>query len=1131
MLSGSMLHVHRSDRADGLVEALRAQLAEPPADPFAPEVVCVPTRGMERWIGQRLSAHLGASEGRADGVCANVLFPPPRRLIGEVVAAASGVDPERDPWLPERSVWPLLEVVDERLGEPWLAALSDHLGGGRDPLRRGRRFAAVRHLAGLFDGYALHRPGLVRGWQAGEDDRWQAELWRCLRRRIATPSPAERLERACARLREDPGVVELPPRVALFNLTRLPAGYRDVLAALAAGRDVHLFLLHPSAALWDRIAAGGPPEAVLRAEDPTATVPRNRLLASWGQDAREMQLVLAAGAGASDAHHPVEHRSDTLLGRIQADVRADRQPPGEPLPGDEDARPFLDPADRSVQVHACHGRARQVEVLRDAILHLLEADATLEPRDVIVMCPDIETFAPLIHATFGAAAAEDEQEAPAGPDLRVRLADRSLRQTNPVLGAVARLLDLAGRRLTASEVLDFATREPVRRRFGFDDDQLDKVERWVAGSGIRWGLDAPHRAAYRMDALDSGTWRRGLDRLLLGVTMTEDERRLFAGVLPLDDVDSGVIDLAGRLAELLDRLGAALEDLEGEKPVAGWAAAIAAAADLLTATAPLEAWQRVELDRLLAGVAGEAEAEAGAASLTLPEVRALLSDRLAGRPTRANFRTGHLTVCTLVPMRSVPHRIVCLLGLDDAVFPRKAPRDGDDLLLDEPHVGERDPRAEDRQLTLDALMAAGEHLVVTYTGNDERTNAERPPAVPVGELLEAVDRTVRAEDGAPARERVLTRHPLQPFDPRNFTPGAVAGEGPFRFDRVALAGARALEGPRREPAPFLRAPLAGPPPGLVEIEELVRFVQHPVRAFLRRRLDVDLRDFETELKDALPVHLDGLDRWGVGDRLLDAVLDGVDGGAACRAEIARGLIPPGRLGKPVIHDVWPLVEEIAARATAELGGTDAGSAEVRARLRGGRAVSGTVVGVRGDVLRTTAFSRVGPKHRLAAWVRLLALTAAHPERPYRAVVVGRAQDGDGVTVVALAPLGATEEERRAFAEARLRALLDLYDRGMREPLPMACDTSAAYARAVREGGDPVRAARAKWESGWDRDREDRDREHELVWGRGAPFDALLAAAPLEDEQGGGWDAAQTSRFGRLAVRLWRPLLDHQERRA
>ena len=824
-----MLHVHRAERADGLVQALGALLSAPLDDPFAPEVIAVPTRGMERWLTQRLSGFLGVTPGRSDGVCANVEFPSPRRLVADAVAAASGVDPEADPWLVEHAVWPLLDMVEDCLSEPWMLSLAAHLGAdGDDPddSRRSRRLSAVRHIAELFDRYALHRPEMVRAWARSQDTDatgralpddalWQAELWRRLRARIGIPGPAERLDEACARLRADPELVELPPRLSLFGLTRLPAGRLAVLRALAAHRDVHLFLLHPSPVLWEEIATARAhrPPIVRRADDVTATLPANSLLASWGQDARELQLVVAGGGGDdehADHNHPVAMSGDTLLARIQADVRADRAGPGEPLPGAADARPRLHPDDRSVQVHACHGRARQVEVARDAILHMLQDDPSLEPRDVIVMCPDIETFAPLIHATFGVGAMladdEDPEDAPVDsglPDLRVRLADRALRQTNPVLGVVAQLLDLTGARLTASQVLDLADREPVRRRFGFDDDDLTRIQEWIAEAGIRWGLDAEHRAPYKLDSLAAGTWRAGLDRVLLGVAMTEDGHRLYEGVLALDDVESGAIDLAGRFAELIDRLGAALDALSGAHTVAAWATAIAAATDALTTTSPRDSWQRAELQRLLDDVVGQAHAGGRADTTTLlpAEVRSLFAERLQGRPTRANFRTGHLTICTLVPMRSVPHRVVVLLGLDDGAFPRKAHRDGDDLMLADPHVGDRDSRTEDRQMLLDALLAATDRLIVTYTGNDERTNVARPPAVPVGELLDVVDRTVRVKGRGIARDRVVVRHPLQPFDPRNFAVGA-GGSGAAMELRSGGAGGRARD---RRPARRRRA--------------------------------------------------------------------------------------------------------------------------------------------------------------------------------------------------------------------------------------------------------------------------------------------------------------------------------------
>jgi exodeoxyribonuclease V gamma subunit len=1117
---------------------LAGVVAEPLGDAMEAEVVAVPTRGVERWLTQQLSAHLGTTPGRNDGVCANVDFPFPGTVIGAALALAGGIDPQADPWSPERSVWPLLEVVDASLEEQWLSPLAAHLHNSA-PDAGTRRFASVRHIADLFDRYSVHRPEMLRGWLDGDKDHpsagWQPELWRRLRNRIGLPSPAERLIDACARLQLEPTLLELPARISLFGLTRLPASYLDVLDAIATERDVHLFLLHPSPALWDRVAAtfDGPARGTRRSEDPTADETNNPLLASWGRDAREMQLVLRASGGRATEHHhqPIDDATPDLLHRLQADIRADRRPAGFPSPGADDDRQVLDTTDRSIQVHACHGRARQVEVLRDAVLHLLDEDPGLEPRDIIVMCPDIETFAPLIQATFGNFDPEDATTQGL-PDLRVRLADRSLRQTNPVLGVVAELLDLAIARVTATEVLDLAGQEPVRRRFGFDDDDLTRLEEWVIGAGVRWGFDAAHRAPFNLEKLEANTWRSGLDRALLGVTMADERQRRYGETVPLDDMNSGDIELAGRLAELLDRLEAAVEILKQTRSIGQWAAGLADIADAFTATSQEDAWQRVQLQRLLDGLVDEATVDASPSLVELgpADIRSLLTDRLRGRPTRANFRTGHLTVCTLVPMRSVPHRVVCLLGLDDGVFPRHIERDGDDLIAADAHLGDNDARTEDRQLLLDAVLAATDRLVITYTGRDERSNLARPPAVPLGELLDVIDRTVRTADDSPARHRLTTHHPLQPFDVRNFTPGALIPDHSWSFDAVNLEGARAVTRERTAQGPWLDRPLPDLVMPTLEIEKLESFVRHPVRAFLRQRLGISMADWSKDIDDALPIELDGLQIWGVAERLLSARLAGAGLDDCVAAERARGLLPPGELGMPILRRITPTIEQLVNFGHSDL---EPSSLDVNVSLSQGTALIGTVAHLRGDVLHTVTYSRLAPAARMIAWVRLVALSAAWPDRPFTAVTIGRSRDGAArgtkVTTATLATLGSEPATRHAAAVQYLETLLDLYRRAMREPLPLYCKTSAAWAEAAYRHSPTAKTAESAWTSKYNVPQEDKDAEHEMVLGGVLGFTRMLerAGPPPDNEAGDGWDSSEPTRFGRLARRLWDGLLDHE----
>ncbi|BDT99123.1 exodeoxyribonuclease V subunit gamma [Nocardia sputorum] len=1112
------LHIHRAERADVLARALADVLASPLDDPLAAEVVAVPAKGVERWLTQTLSEVLGA-DGSADGVCANIAFPSPAALVAEALAAASGVAPAEDPWAPDRAVWTLLRVIDGSLSEPWCAVLARHLGAraaAGDEHRVGRRYATAARITALFDSYAAQRPALITEWAAGldtdgaggavpDDLLWQPMLWRGLRAEIGAPSPAERLEAACARLRARPDLVALPPRLSLFGVTRLPSDQLAVLSALAAARDVHLWLVHPSPVLWS--ALNGVPAARTRAEDHSARAVAHPLLAGLARDVRELQQRLTAAIG-SDTYHPLGSASSgnlateddshaTLLRALQRGIRDDRWPPA---PGEA-------AADGTVQVHACHGPARQVEVLRECLLGRFAADETLEPRDVLIMCPEVQAYAPLIRAAFGQRSTgtpepQADSEHPAHR-LRVRLADRGRGVTNPLLAVIGVLLELADGRVTATQVLDLAAAEAVRRRCGFDDDDIERLREWAAESGARWGIGQRQRQAFGLADFAQNTLNSAVDRILLGVTAGETSDDWLDLALPLDDVDSNDVDLAGRFAEFVDRLAVCLRDLRGPRPAHEWAAVLGRALDLLTDVPDAQAWVRTEARQELAA----ATDHAGEVSLRLTDVGVLLRSRLAARPTRANFRTGELTVCTMVPMRSVPHRVVVLLGLDDEMFPRASAADGDDVLAREPLIGERDPRSEDRQLLLDAILAARDTLLVFHTGADPVTGAHRPPAIPVAELLDAL----RAHVGAAAMRAVVTRHPLQSFDRRNFR-----AEQPFSFDTVALAGAYAADGPVRPRPGFLAGPLPAAEAADVALADLISFAEHPVRAFLWQRLGLRVPEHEEDIADRLPIELDGLAKWELGERLLAARLTGADPAGLRAAEWRRGTLPPFGFGAAVLDEVEHTVDRLVRAAQADYAGS-ARAVDIAVDLGNGRRLTGTVPEVRGDVLVRTTFSRLAPKHRIAAWVSLLALTVTE-DRSWRAVSTGRGQFGRPTWRSELAA-----PDVPAAREA-LRQLVALRDAGLTEPLPVAPAASALYAeRRFRGAGaeDAIAAAEREFNGGPNGPGpfgDHTDRHLRYVWGPAPRLEDLMAAPAAAGEPG------ESSRFGALARRMWFPLL-------
>lgn len=1116
------LQIHRAERADRLVDALSDMLAAPLDDPFATEIVSVPTPGVERWLSQRLSVRLGASPGRADGVCAGVEFPSSGRLINRVLAGTAPTETEPDPWRPQRAVWPLLRVIDACRGEAWADVLWTYLGArsndGQGDVRRGRRWSTAHHLAQLFARYAATRPTMVEHWRIGLDfdadgrplpkeRAWQAELWRRLRAELDVPGPVERLAAVLPLVAAGP-VTDLPPRISLFGATRFDPDHLRVLSALSAHHDVHLWLPHPSPDLWRRLAGRltSAPVPVRRREDHTEDEVRHRLLAYLGRDTRELQLTLAAAGVTEDHHHPdLVARPSTLLGRLQGELAADAAPPST------SELPELASDDRSVQFHASHGPDRQVEVLRELLVGLLADDPTLEPRDIIVMCPDIEAYAPLVAAAFGLDTPETEAEHP-GHRLRVRLADRSLRQTNPLLAIVARLVSLAESRMEASVLLDLCAAPPVARKFGFRVDDLERMHDLVLGSGVRWGLDAAHRTRFGMGDFSQNTWVAGLERMLLGVAMDETDGHFIGTTLPLDDVDSADVDLVGRLAECVGRVSGFIEACGSRRSLGAWVELFQQTLELLTAVSATDRWQLAHAYAELGRLAEDADDQVAGASteLGLAEMSALLAETFRGRPTRANFRTGTLTMCTMMPMRSVPHRVVCLLGLDDGIFPRPARLDGDDITETDPWVGDRNVRSEDRQLLLDAIMSAQERLLVIYAGMDPRSGKPTTPAVPVSELLAALGRTVRTTGEETVAEVLTLRHPLQPFDGRNFVPGKLAQTGgAFSFDRASLRGVQVATRPSvvdssTAPASALAPLRADWTPTLAD---LLRFLGHPLRALLRDRAGLsNWREEDTD--EQIPVDLNGLERWQIGDRLLRQHLQGQPLDTLVGAEWRRGSLPPRVFGQRTIAGVHQGVADLAAAASPYLVGPPE-RYDVVVNL-GTERLTGSVPRVFGEAVVRVGYSRLAAKARLQSWVELLALTASHPGRDWRAVTIGTG--GQSV----LGPVPST------WARAVLADLVDLQRTGLVEPIPFAPKTSAEYARIARleRPMEPFLKSLGKtWDS-------ERDETYEQFFGAKVTLATLMAQPSLPSEVRGTF--GEPSRFGTLARRVFQLLMTSEE---
>ncbi|MFG0320499.1 MAG: exodeoxyribonuclease V subunit gamma [Planctomycetota bacterium JB042] len=922
--------------------------------------------------------------------------------------------------------WSVLGALADLLGHPAFADVRRYLAADPDlETPRAHRFAG--RVATLFDRYHAYRPDLCRRWRdgGGEGDGWQPVLWNAVRERLGGDDPAARAERFLERCAGAPlDAPGLPPRVSVFGVSMLPPLWVRLLAALARHVPVDLFVPAPSREYWGHVrtsreARRARREAAATGIDPDdlALDDGHPLLAAFGRLGRDFQEALedetyvdAAGEALFEAPGDA-----STLRAVQTDLL--------------ELRPATKrPADGSIAVHACHSPMRQVEVLHDRLLALFAERTDLEPRDVLCMTPDLETFAPLVEAVFGTDRAEQES-------IPFRIADQRVRRESAVADAFLRIVELAGGRLAATEVFDVLSLPVVSDRFGLDAGTLDRVGEWIRGAGVRWGRDAAHRAAERQPETDRNTWRFGLDRLLLGLAMRGDGGRTFAGVLPVDDVEGTETAALGGLAAFVEALAERTRDLErGPRPLGEWVDAFLRVLELI-ARDDRNAWEHEAVRDALLALPDEAAAGRFDGRLDLAAARDVLAARVDRAAPGAVFAAGGVTFCEMVPMRSVPHAVVCLLGLDDGVFPRGRPAASFDLVRAAPRAGDRDPRDEDRQLFLEALLAARDRLLILHTGRSVRTNERLPPSVVVSELVEAVGEVETQE------------HPLQAFAPAAFRADDAARQS-YRADLVA--GARAIDGEGSDPEPFVSAPLPPRPEeveeGVVSLDALRRTLENPARTLLRERLRVAFPGAEETFEDREAMDLGPLEAWQLRHGLLEGLASGRAIEEVVAAARAAGSLPLGTRGEMLLDDAAERMRTFLAELRSR-GVTAPEWLEVDVPVGGGRVVGRVPIRPGADVALFVKDSSDKPKYRLAAWIFHL---AAHVEtgRPFETLLV---------TYDKKRPPHAKEQRLAAVDDARehLARLVALHERARGGVVPFEPETSWAL---VTDGWAEARKA-------------------------------------------------------------------------
>ncbi|MBO87672.1 MAG: exodeoxyribonuclease V subunit gamma, partial [Deltaproteobacteria bacterium] len=1087
------LRVHRSNRVEVHAELLSTLLAAdgPSIDPMKAITIVVGNRGTERWLSHRI-AHMHK-------VCANVAFPFPGTTIQRLITWALGDEQRTRNWSLASVQWAILgELVALEPTERIWAPLTDWLGAEPRPAAHiidRRILGLASEIARVFDRLTTFRPVWIREWSMGIPHQppegvapWLPELFHRVYRRLGPGHDAERCLQAIANLRQQRHDSPPFPRLYIFGLSSLPPIWLELLGAAARHIPTDLFLLTPSNQFWADVRRGSAdlPSPLVMARDqlatelervlppdhpPSATRTRpNPALATFGRIARDFQAVLerlperyrdAPHAEAEVFIDPVPESGlssgpeASALAWLQSDILHMRHPADHKVRLDDFERRRLRTNDTSIQLHSCYGLTRQLEALRDALLDRFDADPGLRPRDVVVLCPDIQKVAPLVSAVFEPAGSPG-----APPRIPARVTDRTVRELNPVADVLLRLLAMVPSRLDAPSVLDFLSLEPVRTRFHLSPDDLPGVLDLVAASGARWGRDADHRVAFAQPADPLCTWRFGLERLAMGVVMDETpDGPLPLGVLPEAHASGVSFRLVGHLLDFLAVLSDLVQRLTEPRTPLEWVAVLHDALDRMVAPTTAAGFRirqvRTAIDSLGEVVAAN-EAETAPLHLSASAVAAWLEGPLGAESGALGQQTGAVTFCSLLPERGVPARVVCLLGMDDAEFPRTTRTSGFDPTTSHPHVGDRDPRDEDRYLLLEALMAARDAFLVFWTGRDIRTNEAVAPAVPIGELVDIIEASFLPPHGWDSiRHHITIQHPLQAFSSRNLERGGLApttsstqaathrlATRRWSFDRRMESSARSLRGTARPSRPFWPSAHSLPPqaPGTItDLTDLERFWRQPVAWLVERGLGLWLRERHTELDHREPIELDPLDRYGLQSALMKAVFDDAEDipDHVYQRRAARGLLPPGTPGRMAVADAWGPVA-VAAELLAPFR-THAPARAVEVEVVPGASIAATIPNVGERCVTELIIGQVDGRKLLKIWLQAVLLTASGA--PTRAVVASTGTTRKGPSVHAFRPFGGDSEAARSY----LAWMVTTFERGRTRPLAFGTRASWAFA--------------------------------------------------------------------------------------
>ncbi len=1054
-----MLHLVQSNKMEVLAEQLLKLMAATcqQGSLFDEDTILVQSPGMAQWLKLQLAEQTG--------LAANVAFPLPSSFIWNLYRQHVPELPERSAFTKENMTWKLMSVLPQQLGDPAFAAISQYLQDA-DPVKQ---YQLCHKIADIYDQYLVYRPDWMTAWEQGCDQLddtdvslhpWQPILWRKLVEftQELGESPWHRAnlhQRLLNALGQIDGDKDASKPLFVFGLSAMPIQQLEVLSALSQSRDVVIFWFNPSETYWGDIidtktlarlelkflqgrVVKGEIDTSIDANDETLlTAPvGNPLLASWGKLGRDYQdLLVSMEVGQFDAF--VEFEPEHLLGQIQADIlHLSYRGSSEPLPPEELLTnginfPKLPVAanDRSLQVHSCHSKVRELEVLHDQLLHLFNADPSLTPGDIIVMMPDVASYAPVIDGVFGSSAQ--------GLSIPYAISDRNAGEASPLLSSFDQMLRLHQSRLALSDVLALFEVPAVQRKFELSEGEFELLSHWLSEAGIRWGWDENDKTRWQVPGEQQNTWLFGLRRLLAGYAMGQSDYfdSALGHIAPYVEIEGQQAVALGKFYLFAKVLTDALAGCQQSGSLTEKVAQARVLIERLYEPDDQEQRDMLQLRQVLEELEKHQHQFTGV--VTQDVFAAEVSSRLTEKGVGQRFLAGFVNFCTLMPMRSIPFKVVCILGLNDGDYPRQVTPLGFDLMRGaRGRKGDRSRRLDDRYLFLEAILSARDVLYLSYQGKSAKDNSQRTPSLLLSELLDycaqgfALEGTesIDAKDTAKALLKHLQiEHPLQPFADSYYLPADKADGVKAGFEPRWLT---LLQRQAQPVAPALFSPATPLPDTLgdekieLQLESLIRFFHNPAKGFFQNRWQVSFPGLQDGQQEHEPFAIDGLARYQLNDRWLqDTQTDDAQSAHYWQSQLkAEGKLPLANSGPIKLKKLSKEFEALRASVEEAIAGKRQHSVAVLYEDKN-LLLAGRVHGAFDRDLILWRPGKVRAKDRLTLWLNWLALCALTSEHQWQqAQFIGT--DGNAVL-------------NRVEPDVALRTLqqwLAAWQRGILQPL-------------------------------------------------------------------------------------------------